>query len=168
MLYAIVGLLWRCTPTTSRSSRSWPRAPGRWRDASRLLAPAAAGATRGSSWDTCPGLLIFLDQKGNSISILAFYAPLTLRGVGRELLRLFPGHPSFVPSELPGTDGVWLAGLAVGGRRGERRARGRARGAGLPPAARAALVLSALLAVATPIGFTIYSAPGRRCSSGAT
>ena len=105
-----------------------------------------------------PWLLVFLDQKGNSISILAFYAPLTLHGVGRELLRLFPGHPSFAPSDLPGTTVVVLAWLSVGAAAiGAIVARGRG---GSPPAHVSRLVLIGLLVVATPIGFTIYSAAG--------
>ncbi len=105
-----------------------------------------------------PGLLIFLDQKGNSISILAFYAPLTWRGAARELLRLFPGHPSFVPAEIPGAGFVWLVWLAIGVALVAAIV-ARSRGAALP-GPRSRLVLVALLAVATPIGFTIYSALG--------
>jgi Dolichyl-phosphate-mannose-protein mannosyltransferase len=105
-----------------------------------------------------PWLVVFLNQKGNSISILAFYAPLTWKGAGRELLRLFPGHPSFQPSDLPGTTVVLLVWLAVAAAAAAALVT-RAGGRPLPvPASR--LVLVGLLVVATPIGFTIYSATG--------
>jgi len=127
-----------------------------WTDRGRLRVLAAVYA--GIAIGYVPWILAFLDQKGNSISILAFYAPLTLRGAGRELLRLFPGHPSFAPSDLPGTAAVVLVALAilaalVAARVADRRA-------GSPPRPSDRLVLVALLAVATPVGFTLYSAAG--------
>ena len=156
VLYAIVGSL----SLYAHYFAVFPlMAQGAWalvthRDYWRPLLLANAGIVLGF----IPGLLIFLDQKGNSISILAFYAPLTWRGAARELLRLFPGHPSFVPAELPGTGFVWLVWVAIGVALAAALVV-RSRGAGLPrPPAR--LVLVALLALATPIGFTIYSALG--------
>jgi mannosyltransferase len=108
-----------------------------------------------------PWLLAFLDQKGNSISILAFYAPLNAKGVGRELLRLFPGHPSFLASELPGRGVVVIVALAlivataVGGVETARRAEG----SGLRrPAPK--LILVCLLALAPMVGFYLYSVTG--------
>jgi hypothetical protein len=134
-------------------------AQGAWalyvhRDQWRAIVLANVGVVVGY----VPWLLAFLDQKGNSISILAFYAPLTWQGARRELLRLFPGHPSFTPSELPGTEVVVLVWLAVAVALAAAllvRAR-----AGTLAAPGPRVVLVALLAVATPVGFTIYSALG--------
>ena len=156
VLYAIVGSL----SLYAHYFAVFPlMAQGAWalvthRDYWRPLLLANAGIVLGF----IPGLLIFLDQKGNSISILAFYAPLTWRGAARELLRLFPGHPSFVPAELPGTGFVWLVWVAIGVAPGSRAGGPLARRR--PPRPPARLVLVALLALATPIGFTIYSALG--------
>ena len=60
-----------------------------------------------------PWLLAFLNQKGNSISDLSSYWPLRAKEVGRELLRLFLGHPNFVPSTLPGRAAVALIAIAI-------------------------------------------------------
>ena len=107
-----------------------------------------------------PWLIAFLSQKGNSISILAFYAPLNARGVERELLvRLFPGHPSFLVSELPGRAAVvvLVLAIAVAALAGARAAVVRA---GRLPRPGAGLVLVAGLAIAPIAGFLAYSALG--------
>jgi mannosyltransferase len=123
----------------------------RWR--ALLLADIALGI------GYVPWLIAFLGQKGNSISILAFYAPLNTRGVERELLRLFPGHPSFLASELPGRGVLTALALAlavatVAGAGASLRRTGR-----LPRPA-PGLVLVAALAVAPIAGFLAYSALG--------
>ncbi len=106
-----------------------------------------------------PWVIAFLGQKGNSISILAFYAPLNAAGVERELLRLFPGHPSFVVSELPGRGVVAVLGLALAVAlvAGARSALTRAGG---PPRLNRRLVLVGALAMAPVLGFLLYSALG--------
>ncbi len=106
-----------------------------------------------------PWVIAFLGQKGNSISILAFYAPLNASGIERELLRLFPGHPSFVVSELPGRGVVAVLGLAlaVGLVAGARRALTRDGGSPRPAPG---LVLVGALALAPILGFLLYSALG--------
>ncbi len=109
-----------------------------------------------------PWLLAFLNQKGNSISDLSSYWPLRAKEVVRELLRLFLGHPNFVPSTLPGRAAVALIGLAIAAalaasaarwlsRRGEERRL---------PRPSPQIVLLILLAVASPIGFIAYSEIG--------
>jgi hypothetical protein len=156
VLYAITG----CLALYAHYFAIFPLiAQGGWalvvhRDRLRELVLVYAGIFVGY----LPWLIVFLDQKGNSISILAFYAPLTWKGAGRELLRLFPGHPSFPPSDLPGellVALVWVtvAVAAVGAFVAVRRA-------GRLPVPASRLVLIGLLVVATPIGFTIYSATG--------
>ena len=155
LLYAVAG----CLVLYAHYFGVFPLiAQGAWamvtrRDRWRAIVAAYAGIVVGY----IPWLLAFLDQKGNSISILGFYAPLTWKGVERELLRLFPGHPGFTVSELPGTVPTVLAGAALAVALVAALARRRDLVLPGPPAR---LVLVVLLLVATPLGFTIYSAAG--------
>ncbi len=100
-----------------------------------------------------PWLLIWVDQKGNSISQLSSYWPLGAKEVGRELVRMFPGHPLFFPSDLPGRAAIVLIGVALAVALAARVAKG-------IPKPSPMLVLLLMLAVVPPIGFVAYSELG--------
>ena len=129
-------------------------AQGAWafwtqRDRFRELALAHAAIAVGF----IPWLLIWVDQNGNSISQLSSYWPLGAKEVGRELLRMFPGHPLFVPSTLPGLAAVVLIGVAVAAALVATLARG-------VPKPSPRLVLIILLALTPAVGFVAYSELG--------
>jgi hypothetical protein len=104
-----------------------------------------------------PWVPAFINRGTEAPAFLKFFKPLDWTGARRELLSFFPGHPSFIWSELPGRAAVTAllltlatAVIVFAVRTWQR---------GVPrPSARLVLVLA--LALATPLGFLAYSLSG--------
>ena len=108
-----------------------------------------------------PWVPAFLNRGTEAPAFLKFFKPLSFTGAKRELLSFFPGHPSFLWSDLPGRGAVivLLAVLAVALAAFVLRLSRSARAGDLPrPSPRLVLVL--VLALATPLGFLVYSLSG--------
>jgi hypothetical protein len=103
-----------------------------------------------------PWVPSLIDQrdKGLNIAVVGSSGPVTVSSFAESVFRTLVGHPYQRLSELPGQPALVLiavgAALAAGAAALELRRRGRA------PRPGSALVLMAILALATPVGLAVY------------